>query len=65
MYTASNCSLNNPITIKSKKESYSSNKKINKELSYSTNNKKTGKNFALNKYEIAKECKMNQEILKN
>ena len=61
VYTASNCSLNNPVTIKSKKESYSSNKKINKELLYSTNNKKTGKNFDLNKYEIAKECKMNLE----
>ena len=53
--------MNNPVTIKSKKESYSSNKKINKELLYSTNNKKPGKNFDLNKYEIAKECKMNLE----
>ena len=61
VHTASNCSLNNPISIKSKKESYSSNKKNKKELFYSTNNKKNGKPFVLNKYEIAKECKMNLE----
>ena len=61
VYTTSNCSLNNPIIIKSKKELNTSNKKRYKELTYSTNNKKNGKTSVLNKYEIVKECKMNLE----